>query len=85
MKNILANQQDKRIYDYVMNDIKNSGKNYSTLTNSQIAQALSLSAFSVRDKVIRLGKRGYLINLVNHYDENNTFFQRKILRGAKSE
>lgn len=85
MKNILANQQDKRIYDYVIQNIQNSGKNYSSLTNSQIAQALSLSAFSVRDKVIRLAKRGYLISLVNHYDENNVFFQRKILKGNRSE
>jgi Mn-dependent DtxR family transcriptional regulator len=85
MKNILKNQQDKRIYDYIIQDLINNGKNYSTLTNSQISKALNLSAFSVRDKIIRLHKRGYLINLIYHYDENNTYFARKILRGTVSE
>jgi Mn-dependent DtxR family transcriptional regulator len=85
MKNILQNHQDKRIYDYVIKNIEESGKNYSVLTNTEIAQALNLSAFSVRDKVIRLAKRGYLNNLVYHYDENNVFFARKMFKGNKSE
>jgi hypothetical protein len=83
MKNILQNPTDRRIYNFIIEDIENSGKNYSILTNTQIAQALNLSAFSVRDKVIRLDDRNYLINLIYHYDENNRFFQRKMLKGNR--
>ena len=83
MKNILQNPVDKKIYDYIINDIEQSGKNYSVLTNTQIGIALQISAFTVRDKVIRLHNRGYLINLIYHYDENNTFFSRKMLRGNR--
>jgi hypothetical protein len=85
MKNILASHQDKRIYDYIIKDIENSNKNYSTLTNNTIAHALNLSAFSVRDKVIRLAKRGYLTTLVYHWDDNNVWFARKILKGNRVE
>jgi Mn-dependent DtxR family transcriptional regulator len=85
MKNILASHQDKRIYDYIIKDIENSNKNYSTLTNTAISQELNISAFTVRDKVIRLAKRGYLISLVYHYDENHKFFARKILKGNRTE
>ena len=74
-------QNEKKIYDYIVNDINTNGKNYSVLTNNQIGMALQISPITVRDKVIKLTKQNQLVSLLNHYDENNKFFIRKILKG----
>ena len=78
---ILKNPRDKKIYDYIVQDIESNGKNYSTLTNTVISKDLDISPVTVRDKVIKLAKQGYFISLVNHFDENNNYFNRKLLRG----
>jgi hypothetical protein len=78
---IIQNPVDKKIYDYIINDIKTNGKNYSILTNNVISVSLSIPQNTVRDKVIRLAKKGYLLNLCNHWDENGNYFLRKILKG----
>lgn len=77
----IKNQNEKRIYDYIVNDINTNGKNYSILTNVQIGFALQISPITVRDKVIKLVKQNQLVSLLNHFDENNKFFGRKILKG----
>jgi hypothetical protein len=77
----IKNQNEKRIYDYIVDDINKNGKNYSTLTNVQIGLTLGISPITVRDKVIKLAKQNHLVSLINHFDENNKFFQRKILKG----
>lgn len=77
----LKNPRDKKIYDYIIHDIETNGKNYSTLTNTTISQELGISPVTVRDKVIKLAKQGYFISLVNHFDENDKYFNRKLLRG----
>jgi hypothetical protein len=77
----LNNPRDKKIYDYIIKDIETSGLNYSTLTNTKISQDLQLSPVTVRDKVIKLAKQGYFISLVNHFDENDRYFNRKLLKG----
>jgi hypothetical protein len=78
---ILKNPRDKKIYDYIMKDIETNGKNYSTLTNTIISKELDISPVTVRDKVIKLAKQGYFISLINHFDENDKYFNRKLLRG----
>jgi len=77
----IKNQNEKRIYDFIVDDIKKNGKNYSTLTNVQIGTTLNISPITVRDKVIKLTKQNNLVSLINHFDENNKFFGRKILKG----
>jgi transaldolase len=77
----IKNPRDKRIYDYIMNDINTNGKNYSILTNTMIANALGMTSITVRDKVLKLVKQDYFVSLTNHFDENDVYFSRKILRG----
>ena len=78
----LKNPRDKKIYDFIMNDMDTNGKNYSILTNTIISRELDMSPVTVRDKVIKLAKSGYFVSLVNHFDENDVYFNRKLLRGS---
>lgn len=78
---MIKNPVDKKIYNLIVEDITTNGKNYSTLTNVQIGNTLNVSAVTVRDKVIKLAKKGYLTSLVSHWDENNNYFHRKLLVG----
>lgn len=77
----IKNHNERRIYDLILEDITTSEKNYSTLSNVMIATLLNISPITARDKVIKLSKQGHLISLVNHFDENNKYFSRKILKG----
>lgn len=77
----IKNLNEKRVYDFIVEDINTNGKNYSTLTNVGIGMTLQISPISVRDKVIKLSKQNHLVSLLNHFDENNKFFCRKILKG----
>jgi hypothetical protein len=77
----IINRSEKRIYDLIMEDINNNGLNYSVLTNVKIGIILNLSPITVRDKVLKLVRQNHLTSLVNHFDENNKYFQRKILKG----
>jgi hypothetical protein len=77
----IINRSEKRIYDLIMEDINNNGLNYSILTNVKIGIILNLSPITVRDKVLKLVRQNHLTSLVNHFDENNKYFQRKILKG----
>jgi hypothetical protein len=53
---------EKRIYEIIIDDISRSKNGYSTITNAQVWKILALdySPNSVRDKVQRLIKKGYL-------------------------
>lgn len=77
----ITNRTEKRIYDLLVSDIIKSDKGYSVLTNVEIGKILDVSPITTRDKVIKLRKQGHLICLVNHFDENNKYFARKILKG----
>ena len=78
---MIKNPVEKKIYDYIMSDIATNGKNYSTLTNTEMCLALQISPFTVRDKVIKLYKSNYLVAITDHWDENNKYFNRKLLKG----
>jgi hypothetical protein len=77
----IDNRTEKRIYDLIVSDINKSNKGYSILTNVEIGKILDVSPITTRDKVIKLRKQGHLICLTNHFDENNKYFARKILKG----
>ena len=78
---LIKNHNEKRIYDLILEDISTSGLNYSILTNVTIGMLLNISPITVRDKVIKLAKQNHLVSLTNHFDENNKYFNRKLLKG----
>ena len=77
----ITNRTEKRIYDLLVSDIIKSDNGYSVLTNVEIGKILDVSPITVRDKVIKLRKQQHLICLTNHFDENNKYFSRKVLKG----
>ena len=78
----ITNRTEQRIYDLIIEDIYSTDSRRSLLTNTQIGKTLDLSTITVRDKVIKLRKQGHFEILINHFDENNKFFQRIILQGT---
>jgi hypothetical protein len=77
----ITNRTEKRIYDLLIQDIYKSENQYSILTNVEIGKILDVSPITTRDKIIKLRKQGHLICLTNHFDDNNKYFARKILKG----
>jgi hypothetical protein len=77
----IKNRSEKRIYELIMEDIYTSEEKWSLLTNVKIGMILNLSPITVRDKVIKLRKQGHIETLLNHFDDNNKYFQRIILKG----
>lgn len=81
----ISNPQTKKIYQLIISDIdknvEEGQKAHSTLTNTDIANALNMSAFTVRDKMLKLTKKGYFQRLNNFWDEENKFHPRIIYRG----
>jgi Fe-S-cluster formation regulator IscX/YfhJ len=77
----ITNRTEKRIYDLLIQDIYKSENQYSILTNVEIGKILDVSPITVRDKTIKLLNLGHLICLTNHFDDNNKYFARKILKG----
>jgi hypothetical protein len=75
----ITNPVELKIYNHIIKDME--AKNYSALTNREISEALNVPANTVRDKVIKMNRKGFLLSLINHWDENNKFFIRKILKG----
>jgi predicted DNA-binding transcriptional regulator len=78
----MKNLNDKRIYSYIINQISTNPLLYTRVTNTQIANDLKISVFTVRDKVLKLVKQGYLNSYVDYFDEQNNYVQRKITKGS---
>lgn len=78
----IKNRNEKRIYDLIITDIARNPNAFSVLTNVEIGTILNLSPITCRDKVIKLSKENRLVSLVSHFDENNKYFARKLLKGA---
>lgn len=77
----IKNRNEKRVYDLIMEDINNNGLNYSLLTNVKIGMMLNISPITARDKVLKLVRQNQILSLINYFDENNKYFQRKMLKG----
>jgi DNA-binding GntR family transcriptional regulator len=77
----IKNRTEKRVYELLMEDIYTSEEKWSLLTNTKIGTILNVSPNVVRDKVIKLRKQGHIQTLLNHFDDNNKYFQRIILKG----
>jgi predicted DNA-binding transcriptional regulator len=78
----MKNLNDKRIYSYIINQISTNPFLSTRVTNTQIAKDLNISVFTVRDKVLKLVKQGYLNSYVDYFDEQNQYVQRKITKGS---
>ena len=77
----MKNLNDRRIYNYLVNQMRTSLTMATKVTNTQIAKDLDISVFTVRDKIIKMVKKGYLNSHIDYFDENNKYVQRKITKG----
>ena len=77
----ISNRTEKRIYDLIINEIKKGEIKYTNITNVEIGRILEISPITARDKVLKLIKQNHLTSLVNHFDENNKYFHRKLFKG----
>lgn len=77
----MKNYNDIRIYNYVIQLASTSADKYTRVTNTKIARDLDLSVFTVRDKVIKLVKQGYLKSECDFFDSDNQYIQRRISKG----
>jgi predicted nucleotidyltransferase len=75
---------DKSIWQMVIADMNHHNRDYSLLTNTQISKALNKSAFTVRDKILSLTRRGYLGKVNNHFDEDGNYTSRMLYKGIKN-
>ena len=77
----MKNLNDRRIYAYILNQISTTASLSTMVTNTQIARDLNISVFTVRDKVLKMVKKGYLNSYLDYFDEQNNYVQRKITKG----
>jgi len=77
----MKNLNDRRIYAYILNQINATTSLSTVVTNTQIARDLNISVFTVRDKVLKMVKKGYLNSYLDYFDEQNNYVQRKITKG----
>ena len=77
----MKNLNDRRIYNYLVNEMNISLTLSTKVTNTQIARDLDISVFTVRDKIIKMVKKGYLNSYNDYFDESNKYVQRKITKG----
>jgi predicted DNA-binding transcriptional regulator len=78
----MKNLNDRRIYNYLVNEMNISLTLSTKVTNTQIAKDLDISVFTVRDKIIKMVKKGYLNSQNDYFDESNKYVQRKITKGS---
>lgn len=75
------NQREKKILDIIFQDITQSNKSYSTLTNYQISQQIGCSESITRDKIHNLVKKNYLQRVINFWSEDGEFHNRVLYKG----
>lgn len=78
------NPVEQKIYDVIREDIQNSNKDYSSITNNEISKKLNISVFSIRDKVSKLVEKKALLRRTDFWDNDMNYHQRIIyLNGVK--
>ena len=68
----------QEILEVIQKDIKDTNGEFSTITNTQIAEKLNLSAFTVRDKVIQLANLKHIDKRTNVWTKDRKFYNRII-------
>lgn len=77
----MKNLNDRRIYSYILNLINQTPLLSTKVTNTQIANDLNISVFTVRDKIIKMRNKGYLNSYLDYFEDNNVYVQRKLTKG----
>lgn len=75
------NGREKLIYEMIVEDINNSTKPYSVLTNNEISKKLDVSVFSVRDKITKLHNKRVLQRVNEFWDEDGNYHNRVLYKG----
>lgn len=68
----------EEILNVIKKDIETKGCDFSTITNSEIASKLNISAFTVRDKVLQLAKLKQIDKRTNVWTKERKFYNRII-------
>lgn len=68
----------EEILNVIKKDIETKGCDFSTITNSEIASKLNISAFTVRDKVLQLAKLKQIDKRTNVWTKDRKFYNRII-------
>ena len=71
------------IYSCVDQDMKKHKRNFSTLTNNEISKTIGVSAFSIRDHVVRMVNKGIFQRVLNHWTEDKKFYNRVLYKSSK--
>lgn len=77
----IKNPRTAMILSVILNDIEN--KEYSTITNNEIANEVGLSVFTVRDKVRKLIKDKVLQSVQNVWLSKDEFYNRVLYKGTE--
>lgn len=72
------NPIELEILGVLKEDMLNSGKDYSILTNNEISKKINVSVFSVRDKIIGLANKKVIIKRNDVWDQHKKFHNRII-------
>jgi hypothetical protein len=83
----LKTETESNVLKMILSDIESSQTGFSTLTNNQIAAALNVSVFSIRDKIIKLDRENKIQNVLNYWHETNgkkVYHNRVIHKGNAS-
>lgn len=75
---MITNPITKEIFDIIKTEINSGNGESTTITNTEIAKKMDISAFTVRDKVIELAKRGFITKRHNVWSKDRTFHNRII-------
>ena len=70
------NPVEQKIYDVIREDIQNSNKDYSSITNNEISKKLNISVFSIRDKVSKLVEKKALLRRTDFWDNDMNYHQQ---------
>ena len=84
MSKEIKNPIEQKILDLIVEDINQSQKGFSYLTNNEIAERIKISVFSVRDKILKLQKTGHIQNVLNYWyeiDGKPAYHNRVIFKG----
>lgn len=75
---MITNPITKEIYEIIATEIKKGNGEFTTITNTEIANRMNISAFTVRDKVIELAKRNFILKRHNVWTTERKFHNRII-------
>ena len=83
MKEVNLTPRERLIYEVIIDDMKTNQMPFSKITNGEIAKKLDISLLTVRDKVLKIVKKGYLVSNLNYWADKHTYIQRALIVGPR--